>query len=731
MKGNSMKHSSLIGRLLAGGVICLMMLASTNAQTIQYAPVNPAFLQYQQENAQKAKARQTSDGYARGYVPTPVDFSHLQGRAPAGVRELKALPSSYDLRAQGKLTPAKNQNPWGTCWAFATFGSLESCLLTAETNDFSENNLANTNGFDYGYNGGGTYLMSMAYLARWSGPVNAADDPYPNPGHSPSNLTVRKHVQEATVIAGRASALDNTTIKQAVKNYGAVYVSMYSDFDTNLYFNATNAAFYYNGASNTDHAVTIVGWDDDYAAGNFLQTPAGNGAFIVRNSWGTNWGDHGYFYCSYYDSRMAVNASALFNNGESTTNYGSVYQYDPLGWVSSVGYDGNNNTAWGASIFTATNNETLRAVGFYTTDLDVNYQIYIYGNITAGNPRNGTLLASQSGSISYSGYHTVVLNTPAALSSGQLFSIVIRLVNSTAGTYPLAIQCVQTGYSSRATAAAGQTYSSPNGSTWEDLASGATPATLCLKVFSRSGGVTSGANAAVGDYDGDRLADPAIYEEANGNWRIKLSNSGYSLITTTFSGLGGTGRGSAPADYDGDGKADPAIYEWATGRWVILPSTANYQVAVILSQTFGGPGYLPAPADYDGDRLADPCVYKAGTGDWQVMLSTAGYAAITRAGLLGGPEYLPAPADYDGDRLADPAMYGSSTGQWTIMLSSANYTPITLSQTLGGAGYEPAPADYDGDGKADPAVRSETTTTWTLMLSTAGYAAIPVTLTFE
>ena len=718
--------------LIQSAAVCAafaLALSSIHAQTAQKAPVNPAFLQYQQQQAQQPVAARMVGDHKLGYAPSPVDRSYLRGRQASKNNPLQALPSSYDLRTEGKLTPIKDQGDYGTCWTFATYGSLESFLLPVETRDFSENNLANTHGFDWSYDDGGNADISRAYLARWAGPINESDDPYSNgPSNSPPNLPVQKHVQQAMLIPYKSSALDNTAIKEAVMNYGAMYVSMFVD---SAHYSNTYASFYYDGTNDANHAVAIVGWNDAYPSNHFSHVAPGNGAFIVRNSWGTNWGDHGYFYCSYYDSRMAVNASALFNNGESTTNYGSVYQYDPLGWVSSVGYDGNNNTAWGASIFTATNNETLRAVGFYTTDLDVNYQIYIYGNITAGNPRNGTLLASQSGSISYSGYHTVVLNTPAALSSGQLFSIVIRLVNSTAGTYPLAIQCVQTGYSSRATAAAGQTYGSPNGSTWEDLASGATPATLCLKVFSRSGGVTSGANAAVGDYDGDRLADPAIYEEANGNWRIKLSNSGYSLITTTFSGLGGTGRGSAPADYDGDGKADPAIYEWATGRWVILPSTANYQVAVILSQTFGGPGYLPAPADYDGDRLADPCVYKAGTGDWQVMLSTAGYAAITRAGLLGGPEYLPAPADYDGDRLADPAMYGSSTGQWTIMLSSANYTPITLSQTLGGAGYEPAPADYDGDGKADPAVRSETTTTWTLMLSTAGYAAIPVTLTFE
>ena len=396
MKLNS---DSYMIRILAGAVVFTMTLASINAQTIRWAPLNPDFIKHQQEHCQKVAGVQTVSEHGRGYIPPPVDFSYLKGRTPENIYSLQTLPSSYDLRTRGKLMPIKQQHPYGTCWAFATYGSLESNLLIAETNDFSENNLANMHGFDCGFNDGGTYVMSMAYLARWSGPINETDDPYPNPGHSPSNLIVRKHVQEVTIIPGRTNSLDNTIIKQAVMSYGAVAVSLYADFDTNLYFNATNAASYYNGNSNTDHGVDIVGWDDDYAAGNFKQAPPGNGAFIVRNSWGTNWGDHGYFYCSYYDSKMAVEASALFNNGESATNYDSVYQYDPLGWVNSIGYDANNNTAWGAAIFTATNNETLRAVGFYTTDLNVNYQIYVYGNITAGNPRNGTLIASQSGSM--------------------------------------------------------------------------------------------------------------------------------------------------------------------------------------------------------------------------------------------------------------------------------------------------------------------------------------------
>ena len=734
MKSNS---GSLAVKVLAVCAVFVSALPAINAQTLQQAPDNPAFIQYQQERAQKAAAPKIGSEYGRGLIPSPVDFSYLKGRTPAGLRTLQAaLPSSYDLRTLGKLTPVKNQGNYGTCWAFATYGSLESALLTGETNNFSENNLANNHGFDYGYDAGGQFLMSTAYLTRWAGPINTVDDPYTNgPGHSPSGLTVQKHVQEVLYLPGRTSALDNATIKQAVVDYGAVYVSMYADFNTNNYYNSINFSFYYNGDSNTDHAVAIVGWDDNYSAANFIQTPAGNGAFIVRNSWGTNWAnnvgsDNGYFYCSYYDSKMAGGENAVFNNAEAVTKYTAVYQYDPLGRVSDYGYSSTN--AWGANIFTATNNATLRAVGFYATDIDMNYKIYIYRNITAGSPRSGTLELMQTGVFSRSGYHTVLLNTPITISSGQLFSVVMQFVNSSY-TYPIAVEYAKADYSSRATSSPGQSYISADGASWSDIttAFNAT-ANNCIKAYCGTGSVPVVATTAVADYDGDGKSDPALYDWSTGKWFIKKSAAGYALTTTTYSGLGGEGRDSVSADYDGDRLADPAVYLETTGRWLIMPSTANYTVVVVLSQTLGGTGYNGVPADYDGDRLADPAVYQTEQGTWKFMLSSAGYALIEKPVLLGGTGYMAVPADYDGDRLADPAIYKEATGRWIVLPSTANYAvAVIMPQTLGGDGYIPCPGDYDGDGLADPAVKSISGNEWIVMFSSGGYVPTHLTILFE
>jgi hypothetical protein len=240
-------------------------------------------------------------------------------------------------------------------------------------------------------------------------------------------------------------------------------------------------------------------------------------------------------------------------------------------------------------------------------------------------------------------------------------------------------------------------------------------------------GVSSGLSA---DYDGDSKADPAVYDEATGTWKVKLSSAGYYMIITDLNGLGGQGYASVSADYDGDQKADPAVYQEETGIWIILPSSLNYSVIIPLSQTLGGPGYSGMPADYDGDQLADPGIYQRTNGDWKVLLSSAGYVPLELLAFFGGSGYLAVAADYDGDHLADPAIYGEETGIWSARLSSAGYITLVMPTTLGGTGYIPMPADYDGDGLTDPAVKEETGNNWIVMFSGGGYTPISLAVDF-
>jgi C1A family cysteine protease len=453
------------------------------------SPFNPAFSEQSQSlvqnlKAEKVRAELTAEGQRLGWKPSPLDLSHLREQATEQVllqnRKLLGLPVSYDLRSQGKLTPVKDQGSCGSCWSFATYGSLESNLLPAETHDLSENHLKNTHGFDWDHCDGGNAYISAAYLARWSGPVDETADPYdPFSGSSPPGLSPTKHIQEILIIPDRSNSSDNARIKQAVMSYGAVYTSMY--YGGGYYSSATHA-YYFNGSTYSNHAVAIVGWDDNYSRNNFAGalagTPAGDGAYIVRNSWGAAWGEDGYFYISYYDSKIGTE-NFVFNGAEPTANYSRVYQYDPLGWVTSLGY--GSATAWFANIFTAAADEQLSAVSFYTASLNSSFELYVYKNVTSG-PTSGSLAGTLSGTIASAGYHTVSLGYLISLPSGQDFSIVVKL--TTPGyNYPIPVEYPMGNYSSLATANSGESYVSSDGANWDDLSLAFSDTNVCVKAF--------------------------------------------------------------------------------------------------------------------------------------------------------------------------------------------------------------------------------------------------------
>ena len=537
------------------------------------APLNPAFLAFQTTAAETWTQRRAPSEHPLGWRPGPVDLSHLR----TAVRIPKALPkafdASFDLRTQGKLTAIKNQNPYGTCWAHATCASMESALLPGETNDFSENNMVNLHGFDWGFDDGGNASVSMAYLTRWDGPVNESDDPYPDEGGSTGAETVRKHVQQVYLIPPKASATDNDAIKQALLDYGALYVNYYHD-DT--YYNSTYKSYYYSGASNGNHAVAIVGWNDDFSASQFNSAPAGNGAYIVRNSWGTSWGDSGYFYVSYYDSIFARDEVCAFHNAESTSNYARVYAYDPLGWVSSIG-TGSGTTFWGANLFAAEAEESLSAVGFYAASTGTAYQIYVYKGVTAGSPRSGTLAVSNSGTRLAPGYCTIDLSAPVALTNGQRFSIVLKLTTP-GNNYPLPFEYAYAGYSSAASASSGQSYYSSAGSTWTELTNFEATANCCIKGYAASDVVPDygmrddgGANLPTLTYWYDGLGSDVTEQGSNFNGRALGTRSQIylkgSAIKTWKSGSGDVTGTTFHYKIWEDGAGEPGTYSTRSVGW--------------------------------------------------------------------------------------------------------------------------------------------------------------------
>ncbi|ADE35648.1 lectin like domain-containing protein [Methanohalophilus mahii] len=506
----------MLKRILLLTIITLLLLntaalASENNPEITSAPLNPDFIDYQSslqksdEKTMLASSAQTPS-YSLGLVPSPVDLSHLQPKKPGNNRLFTAqsLPGSYDLREHNRLTPVKDQGDTGSCWTFATYASLESCTYDEGPYNFSENHMKNIlsnespTGFDFEQ--GGSLDMATAYLARWSGPVNETDDPYSDNSsyndYTNPDKPVTRHVQEVIYLPPRNNVSANDHLKEAVREYGALYTS----FKVNRSAFADNATtYYYNGSEyEGGHAVALVGWNDSFPKEEFIYEPPGDGAFIVKNSWGTELGDSGYLYISYYEETFNAWAAAIFLSAANVDNHDNIYQYDPLGYTDSRGFS-NSTTVHGANVFQSSSEEYLEAVSFYTTDTNAVYNVSIYTNLSSSTPVGQTLVAQTNGTFAHAGYHTVTLDTPVNLAEGQKFSVTNKISNPE-HEYPLAAEYPESNYSSRASANPNESFMSFDGSNWTDVGK-LNNTSICIKAFtSAPPSNVSNLTAVVGSY---------------------------------------------------------------------------------------------------------------------------------------------------------------------------------------------------------------------------------------
>lgn len=374
------------------------------------------------------------------------------------------LPARYNLAENGFVTDVKNQQDSGNCWAFAALASLETCVLKAsnKTFNFSVENMKNliemysAYGWKRETNEGGYNGMPMGYLASWLGPVNATVDPFDDKGTLSPLLDSEMHIQNIYVLPARTSYTDNDAIKEAILKYGGLYASYYHSAG---YLNSKTNAYYDPYTGNGNHAITVVGWDDNYSKNNFYTAPAGDGAFIVKNSWGSSWGDNGYFYISYYDRVLfAVNKDnqAFTYILNDTVRYTKNYQYDVAGMTDYL--ITGKKTVWYKNIYNATGNEAIAAVStFFNTTVDYEISIYV----------NDVLQLTQNGRHEGSGYYTIPLKEYVPVAVGDIFKIVVKLANPQNGyaAVPISEQLSTT----RCYYAPGVSYFSNDGKKWTDL----------------------------------------------------------------------------------------------------------------------------------------------------------------------------------------------------------------------------------------------------------------------
>ena len=369
-------------------------------------------------------------------------------------------PEKFDLRDYSLVSEVKNQGQYNMCWAFSALGSIETQLLKLgySDRDLSEWHLAYSSYNSIrqfpkkrsAYDEGGSSNIASAVLSRWDGLCYEADMPY---DIAEEDITGQikpsppiYYVQDIYNVfpwISQKKHHDVSYIKSFI--YSKNSVSSTCSID-DKYYNAETASLYCNNKDyncNNDkyyHSVLIIGWDDNYPRENFYKDsmPDHNGAWLVRNSWGTNWGSEGYFWISYEDCSLL---EAVVYSSENSVPYQNNYQYDDFGWSTSISSNillemsgapaPQTTTGYMANIFECVQDEYVSAVSFYTIEENVKYEVTVYSNLTdISDPVSGTASSVTSGTQKYPGYHTIILNDKVKIKESEQFSIVLKITNN-------------------------------------------------------------------------------------------------------------------------------------------------------------------------------------------------------------------------------------------------------------------------------------------------------------
>ena len=363
-------------------------------------------------------------------------------------QEITELPEKYDLRELNLVSPVKDQGSMGSCWAFGMTAALESALLKFMNynSTFSENAMTDAMliyspyGELYTYEGGFN-LNAIAYVLSWLGYCSKDSAAYDELGKISAQIRTENdiHIQDIVLIPhepGDEYSINN--VKNAIIKYGALaaYVNSKStsDEDDRIYYNEDTFAQYNPNEDISDHAVCLVGWDDNFKKEKFKETLDGDGAWIVKNSWGSDWGNEGYFYVSYYDRTFCafpdkIEECFVAISLENTILYNKNYEYDFAGL--SEFYIDHGETITYVNTYESTGNDVIAAVGTYFNDEGVDYDIEIYVN--------DELVYTQSGVSPFYGYHTIKLEKYVSINDGDYFSIAVTSNAAPLCEYPRAL----------------------------------------------------------------------------------------------------------------------------------------------------------------------------------------------------------------------------------------------------------------------------------------------------
>jgi len=249
---------------------------------------------------------------ARSFVKYPTGLTLNKGwTKKVEIKDVKAqaaLPRHFDWREQGKLTPPKNQGNCGSCWAFSTVAVLQDALSLHGKGQIalSEQYLLSCNKEGWSCEGG--FFAHDYHKALPMGGVPEAEFPYVTKQVAcKTNLSHPYHIASWSFLP---SVNENTpptleAIKNAIYTYGPIGAAVGA---SDAFMSYSSGVFNQCDGTQPNHAIVLVGWDDD---GQY---------FVMKNSWGTSWGDQGYMKIKYGCNYIGLAANYIVLGGSPNPN---------------------------------------------------------------------------------------------------------------------------------------------------------------------------------------------------------------------------------------------------------------------------------------------------------------------------------------------------------------------------------------------------------------------------
>lgn len=391
-----------------------------------------------------------------GYEAKVVEKGITEGFTPTNL-------TAYDPRKTNATTPVKNQGTIGACWAFASTALFENAVFrnTGLKYSYSEQamRIVSSNVLDQKLGKVPDYgsfpsaaceaksiVAGVSYLTKTNNPVSnqvswlapnfESDIPFTDKvgvvdlyATWPDNIDTAY----ANAYATEVEYIPTTPeyIKTYVEQYGAAHMVLGAP-DDDVCYNAENYAIYNDSyREGKAHAVAVVGWDDNFDKNKFPNSDKieNNGAYLIKNSWGTTVGDGGYYWVSYEDKTLFVggHSCVVIKNVAPVSKNEYMLSYDLLPSNETKGttfeVTENKNTIYMANVYDvsdlADNYGEINKVMFYSREIGANYKVYIVPM-----EENATTLpaVSQLGSIkaqgivNFEGYVTAGLTTPYTFS---------------------------------------------------------------------------------------------------------------------------------------------------------------------------------------------------------------------------------------------------------------------------------------------------------------------------